>query len=110
MKHAAWCVKGMLLMFWPAWSAGVASSTRVNTVAAQAYADALDLQSQSVHEQQGIDLKQQIAVQDRAMTSAATVAAAKLKASEEQYTEMVIGLRAQLQAAGVPERIVRATR
>lgn len=121
MKHIAWLIGGMALMAAPAWVAGVASSTRVNTAAAEAYAESLDLQAQSQHEraiaakllaceQEGIDLRAAIAVKDQKFAQAATQAADELKASQEQYTEMVIGLREQLQQAHVPERIVRATR
>lgn len=91
------------------WSFGVWSAPRVNTVTAMQYAEALDLQSQAYFTRETARKLATCQAEIAKVTVDATneVSAARLKLQEtaEDLSERIIGLRVQLQAAGIPEHI-----
>lgn len=101
---------GMAISGAVGWSLGAVSSARVNTIAAMAYAESLDLQASSVHER---------ALAAANLECEARVSDAKVaKASEEDrrqneeagYSEQILGLRDQLQRHDISEQIVPLVR
>lgn len=93
------------------WGIGVVMNPRVNTIAVRAWLDSRDLQAHAETERQVTEARDacrvEVARTRAGLTEVNENAIAVMLEERKQYSERIAGLRAQLMAAGVQERIER---
>ena len=110
MRWTGW-VAGLVAAFTLGWSWGVMTSTRINTVAAMAYVNSLDLEKEAGYR---VQLARELAARDQELETFllkqdAVVRQAQTDArlAAEAYSAEIASLRTQLAAHGLQPRILK---